>query len=161
MPSSPRLLSSLTLLLFTGCSEAGLLTSDRQPLFCDGSWRICGQTAGCLLDEQHYVEASFPGAQTLALELDGQADLELLLHVTELRAAGTSLQVQLRGPDCLEIAGDPALSERAEDLEDLDTLILPLPQVEEGDHLLEIYSDASFDAIIALEDEFEESTVQL
>jgi len=134
-------------LLLMGCTEPSVVTS-RLPALCAETLPACGVSAGCVLDPERYVTGQFPGARRVLLDADEPTAYRVWLRFTEMGSAGSELLLQLHSADCTvdPYAGrihwvDVDLFERA----GTDwTLILDGLEVDsEGEHLLEVYSDAT------------------
>ena len=157
MPTSLRLTSvSLTLLcasLGAGClgttSEASFIGT-REVDLCSGSYYMCfGEVAGCKLDENYYLEGSFPGERKFTIETrSGDWKIRVLLFLKDPRLSpGTETEVTWYEPGCKDeykyklskekIAGD--LFEQAgrdQVFEVEQNVTMP------GDHLITVWSDA-------------------
>ena len=120
---------------------------------CNEGYWICNTPAGCVLDHEHYVEGVFPGVRRVVVATEqADEDVRVRLYFSRMRAPGTELLVQLYESDCTL---DPERS-RAH-LLDVDvfdeagddrTLMFDLTARQPGEHLLEIYSDASADYLL-------------
>ncbi len=137
------------LVVLGGCqtSEAAFL-GDRLLTLCTATYYTCGVTAGCALDGDHYVRGSFPGARRVVVRTaEDEALLLVRLYLTSEIAPGTELLAQIYEPDCTL---DPQSSQ--EHWTDVDifaeagndhTLLIELEAPTAGEHLLELYSDAT------------------
>lgn len=141
-----------------GCAtgEASFV-GKRLPNLCSESYYTCAVTAGCLLDDQHYVRGTFPGARRVVVQSELEdANYRVRLYLSDMQAPGTELLLQFFEPDC-SLNGT---SGRVH-LEDVDlfaeagqdrTLIFDDLQVgEAGEHLVEIFSDASAEYLLIVE----------
>ena len=134
----------MMLSILLGCqSPQEEFASGRLQKFCEGSIPICSVHAACVVSNQDFLEAEFPGGQRFIVEAD---DLDrtavIRLYFNEMVFPGTEFQIKLYGPGCgtLETTHlvDVDLFERAGDDSTVEfTLPIDVP----GDHLLEIYSD--------------------
>ena len=123
---------------------------------CDEAYWVCNVPTGCVLDDDRYVEGRFPGDRRVVVETDAQdADVQVRLFFSTMQAPGTELLVQLHDANCTL---DPQLG-RAH-LKDVDifheagddrVLIFDLTTQRSGEHLLEIYSDASAEYLLVVE----------
>ncbi len=147
---------SLGLLSTTACITAeGAFVAGKLPALCDDAYYICNVTAGCLLDSDHYIEGVFPGTRRVVVETtEANAEMRVRMLLRQTEAPGTELLMQMYEPDCTL---DTILA-RAH-LEDVDlfeeagddrTLIFDLQVYNIGEHLFEVFSDASteYDLII-------------
>ena len=126
------------------------------PNLCAEAYAVCNVTAGCALDPGHYVSGTFPGARRVVVQHPEPVRYRVMLYLTETTSPGSELSIRLHEPDCSfdrEAAGvdlvDVDLIEEA----GLDrTLIFDELVVDEpGEHLLEVYSDATVDYAMAVE----------
>jgi hypothetical protein len=145
------------LLPLVGCqTPESAFVGDRLQDLCDGAYYICNVPAGCVLDEKHYVEGRFPGAQRVVLATDkSEVPVQVRIFFSAMEAPGTELLVQLYEPDCIidKQHGSDSI-ENADIFEkagDDATLIFDLKAQEEGEHLLEVYSDTSADFLLLYE----------
>lgn len=163
MPSlRPSVCSGLVALAWaamtSGC-QAGSETfvGDRLPMLCDGIYWTCNVSAACTIDEDHFLEGSFPGTHRFLVHTDELSSglLSLRLYFEEMRAPGTELLAQVYEPACLvdgELGRvhyeDVDLFDEAGDDRVLD---LELEVEERGEHLVEIYSDASASFLLTVD----------
>ncbi|MEM6927119.1 MAG: hypothetical protein AAF602_09335 [Myxococcota bacterium] len=149
--------SALLLLVAPGCREGfGSFVDGRLPNLCTEAYGICGVTAGCALDPQNYVTGTFPGARRVVVRHPEPTRYRVLLYLTETTSPGTEFSLRLHEPDC---TFDP--DEAGVELLDVDlieeagldrTLIFEDLAVEQaGEHLLEVFSDATVEYLMAVE----------
>ncbi|MEL6342220.1 MAG: hypothetical protein AAFV53_03755, partial [Myxococcota bacterium] len=134
--------------ILTGClSATDRFTEGRSAMLCEQSYYVCGVTAGCRLDTDHYLSGRFPGARRLLIETeDDDQELLLRLFLDEMVSPGTELVAQLYEPDCsldtskgrTLIVDTDLFQEAGEDR----TIELVVEAQSPGEHLLELYSDA-------------------
>lgn len=120
---------------------------------CDDAYWICNYAAGCVLDGHHYVEGSFPGTRRVVVVTEkDDVKVKVRLFLSTERSPGTEILVQMHEPNCTI---DP-IAARAQ-LVDVDifeeagddrTLTFELQAFEQGEHLLEIFSDASVEYLL-------------
>ncbi len=123
---------------------------------CDDAYYICNRPTGCVLDNEHYVEGIFPGERRVVIATEeSDVDLRVRLFLKTMQSPGTELWIQLYEPDCSvdthfgrEQLVDVDLFKEAGDDR---MLIFELKAAEEGEHLLEIYSDASTEYLLIVE----------
>ena len=150
------LLLTLTLLL-TGCLSApDRFVDGRSALLCDQAFPSCGRTAGCRLDDAHYLSGRFPGARRLLIDTpDDDAEVRLRLFFTEMEAPGTELLAQLYDPDCVvgpaEGQHHIADSDLFVEIGDDRALEIDLTGGVAGEQLLELYSDASVHYLLTVD----------
>lgn len=128
----------------------------RLPSLCDEAYWICNVTAGCILDNDHYIEGSFPGTHRVVVVADDvNAPLQARLFFTEMESPGTELLLQVSEPDCT-LNADVARAhlhdmDLFEEAGDDRTLIFDLTVLDAGEHLVEVYSDASVGFLMVVE----------
>ncbi len=128
----------------------------RLPSLCDEAYWICNVTAGCILDNDHYIEGSFPGTHRVGGGADDvNAPLQARLFFTEMESPGTELLLQVSEPDCT-LNADVARAhlhdmDLFEEAGDDRTLIFDLTVLDAGEHLVEVYSDASVGFLMVVE----------
>ncbi len=137
-----------------GCLTAEeSFTEGRLETLCAGALPVCNVRAGCVLDGGNFARGTFPGAQRYVVRTDRPDQrLSVRLLLSDERYPGTELLVQIYGPGCGETEQahlvDVDFFRRAGDDGILEfTLALP----EEGDHLLELFSDMSAGWVLAVE----------
>lgn len=125
-------------------------------MLCEHAYPVCDLTAGCVLDDAHYLSGSFPGTRRFLVELDEEGtELTLTLLARELIAPGSELLVRMYEPDCTVDTQDGQVHLQDVDLfEEVgdDRLIeLQLIGSDSGEHMLELYSDASFSYLLTID----------
>jgi hypothetical protein len=144
------LLASLSLL--AGClemtSEATFI-DDRQEDLCNGVFHQCkGQTAGCILDEKHYIAGTFPGERKFLVETtQGDWIVRVKLYLAERLSPGTETEVRWYEPGCTDeykyqlskhkLQGDLFEQAGRDQVFEVEQAV-----VEAGDHLISVWSDA-------------------
>ncbi|MEO0604192.1 MAG: hypothetical protein AAF211_22335 [Myxococcota bacterium] len=140
-----------------GCDQGwGSFVDGRLPNLCAEAYAVCGVTAGCALDAQHYVTGTFPGARRVVVSHPEPTRFRVMFYLTETTSPGTELSIQLHEPDC---SFDPEAA--GVELSDVDvieeagldrTLLFESLTVDvAGEHLLEVYSDATVAYLLAVE----------
>lgn len=130
---------------------------DRLPNLCSESYATCSVTAGCALDDAHYVEGTFPGARRVVVFSEAEdTTYRVRLYLPTTEAPGTELLVQLYEPDCTL----DTVAARAH-LQDVDLIAEAGPDrtlrfddlvvTQPGEHLLELYSDMSASYLLIVE----------
>jgi hypothetical protein len=149
-----HLIASVLLLpALGGClnatSEATFI-GGRDQMLCDGVWPVCkGKFAGCLFDQEHYLQGTFPGTRKFLVEtIPGDWVIMVKLFLEDRLAPGTETEVQWYEPGCADeyryqlsknlVAGN--LFEQAGRSQ---VFSVERAVVEAGDHLVEVYSDAT------------------
>jgi hypothetical protein len=142
-----------------GCITAeNAFLAGRLPLLCDQSYYTCNVTAGCRLDDDHYVKDSFPGTQRVILSTTtAQSSWQVRIFLTDLRAPGSELLIQLYEPTCTLDVNDARVYYEGDLFEEAGNdrmLVYDLTVFGVGEHLLEIYSDATtgYDLVVVRTD---------
>lgn len=165
---SPRivllLLASLTAGAGGGClpttSEAAFIAG-RSKKLCQGVYQTClGKRAGCTVDADSYVEGVFPGGQSVLVETaPGDWNIKVLLFLAPDgagRSPGFETEVNWYEPGCTDLyryqlsreIGAQDLFQRAgED----NIFFVEQTVIEPGDHLVEVYSDATTRYLLRVE----------
>lgn len=141
-------------LLSAGCglSAADNFTRGLTEERCEGTYPICSTTAGCVLGEQRYLQGSFPGTREVIVPAPEGSIITVRLFFTEQVAHGLDTRILLSETGCidtyewasegidifLEAGSDRTLEKRWEVYSD-------------GDHLLEVSSDAIADYVVHVE----------
>jgi len=144
---------AVVVLALTGClqmtSEA-TFTGDRTEDLCNGVFHQCkGQTAGCILDDAHFVRGTFPGERKLLVETtEGDWNIRILLFLAERLSPGTETEVRWYEPGCTDeykfqisknkLAGDLFEQAGRDQVFEVESAV-----IESGDHLVSIWSDAT------------------
>jgi hypothetical protein len=123
---------------------------------CDEAYGICNQPAGCILANYQYIEAAFPGTKRFVVRTENENVIfSLKLHFALVTYPGTELIAQASEPDCtlntlaaqVHLTGEDHASAAREGAE----LSIPLLAETPGEHLIELYSDASAEVIVSFE----------
>lgn len=148
---------AVAVLCLTSCkSPEDAFVGDRLLSLCDEAYWICDVPAGCVLEEDEYVEGVFPGVRRVVVVTEQEdVDLQVRLFFRKMEAPGTELLLQLYEPDCTV---NPDLGQAH--LVDVDlfkeagddrTLAFDLTALQIGEHLLEIYSDSSVEYLLLVD----------
>lgn len=158
MKRSIVLASTLALgVLLSGCLTAEEEFIDDHLLDqCNDSYPSCNQPTGCILDKDHYVEGVFPGVRRVVVvseEINTEFSVRIFLR-TE-KASGTELLVNLYETDCSINPDDGRVNlldvDIFDEAGDDRMLVFDLNVFQKGEHLLEIYSDASAEYLLIAE----------
>ncbi|MCP4606126.1 MAG: hypothetical protein GY847_37375 [Proteobacteria bacterium] len=123
---------------------------------CGDAYWICNVPSGCVLDDDHYSKKVFPDTHRVVIATEEpELEIRVRLFLSKMESPGTELLVQLYEPDCTQDINlarahltDIDLFEEAGDDR---MLIFDLMAMQEGEHLLEIYSDASAEFLLIVE----------
>jgi len=151
------LMSFMPFLLLAACLSAEEeFTQDRLLKICEENYQICMKPAGCELDEDHYAEGTFPGSRRVVVathEVDVEFRVRIFFKTTT--SPGTELLVQMYEANCTlntalakERIVDKDIFEESGDDRVLD---FKLKVQQEGEHLVEIYSDATAEYLLIVD----------
>jgi hypothetical protein len=144
------------LLWVQGClSGEEAFVDGRLHAYCDEAYWLCNKPAGCVLDSKHYIRGDFPGARRFVVVTEANdVTLEISIYIATMEAPGTELIVQAYEPGCT------LNTEKSQaHMEDVDifkkagddrVLQFDLFAQEAGEHLIEVYSDASADYLVVV-----------
>jgi hypothetical protein len=130
-------------------SEASFL-GGRAEMLCDLAYPVCkGKFAGCQLDENHYIKGTFPGQRKFLVEtVAGDWSIRVLFFLEDRLSPGTETEVRWSEPGCSDeyryqlskhkLAGDLFEQAGRDQVFGVEHAV-----VDYGDHLIEIYSDAT------------------
>ena len=120
---------------------------------CDEAYNICDMPAGCVLDKKHYIRSGFPGSKSFVATTEANdVTLDIKLYIATMEAPGTELFIRAYEPDCTL-----NIDKSQKHLEDVDIfkkagddriLQFELEAQQSGEHLIEIYSDATADYLV-------------
>jgi len=156
------LLASGSLLGCLPTTSEAAFVGGREEIRCEGVWPVCqGKYAGCQLDEAHFVGGTFPSSRKVLVETtDGDWMIKVLLFLDPdvgPRFPGTETEISWYEPGCsdqyrwqmsLDNATTGDLFERAgrDNVFEIERAV-----IEPGDHLIEIYSDATSRYLMRIE----------
>ena len=126
--------------LFTA---AGGFAGARDENICDSTIPVCNTTGGCVLDEDHYLKGEFPGTRRFVVRTHGEAKVKVRVYFDMPKSPGADTNIYVYESGCVErfafeTAGRDIFREAGPDQEfSWETKVY-----QEGDHLVEINSDA-------------------
>lgn len=128
-----------------GCGvQAGdfIKGADHDP--CQANIPVCQTTAGCAMNEATYLEGDFPGLQTFVVSTPADTDVEVRIFFDTRRHPGEDTEIRWYEPGCAnyyvwESQGIDLFSKAGSDRVFSQTRKVRM----DGDHLIEIYSDAT------------------
>lgn len=157
--SAQILCGLLTMILatsfFAGCSlssEDSFIQGARLDP-CDNAVPVCSYTAGCRLAEgDNYMQGVFPGYYNVIVPTAGEANISVLFYFRSQEAPGSDTEVIWNEPGCHDsynyyTEGIDLFRQVGSDR--LWTVSNRVYQ--EGDHMLEITSDASAEFLLKIE----------
>ncbi len=136
-----------------------MFLGSRVPVLCDDSYWVCNVLAGCVLDESHYVEGTFPGVRRVVVVTEEeQAGIVVRLFLETMTSPGTEFFIQLYDTDCTLDSEDGVVHWLDEDMFDVAggdrTLTFEFPVSGPGEHLLELYADANASYLMVVDPVF-------
>ncbi len=110
---------------------------------CEGTFPICQTTAGCVMGSTKYIEGAFPGTRQFVVPAPEEAVIRVQLFFKTQRAVGVDTEVLWHEPGCFDTY---RWSSEGRDIFEAAgaSRVLEVSQqvLLEGDHLVEVYSDA-------------------
>lgn len=142
MSKGPLLVCAL--LGLAACDQESFFTLGRDRTICEDSIpTACGQTARCVLDNDHYLDGKFPSGRRFIVRTKGETDLRFELYFDDRHAPGTSLRLELAEPNCNEKSTYDSASIDIFKAAGADGILaIPMHAIRPGDHLVELSSDA-------------------
>jgi len=143
-------LSSLTLLGACDFGSESAFTADSVYDSCNSTIPVCNTTAGCkLVEEDKHIDGVFPGFRQMIVPTAGEAIIRIQIYFRSQLSPGVDTEIvwyepacvdayryESQGVDLFEEAGGEAILLREERV------------FREGDHLIEIRSDATAEYIL-------------
>ncbi|MFH1810115.1 MAG: hypothetical protein ABIJ09_15315 [Pseudomonadota bacterium] len=146
---------SCVLGLLAACSlssEDGFIQGARKDP-CDNAIPVCSYTAGCrLVENENYIEAAFPGFLSFIVPTAGEAEISVIFYFRDQAAPGSDTEIIWYEPGCRDqyshyLPGIDLFRQVGNDR--LWTVVGTVYQ--EGDHMIEIRSDASAEFLLKIE----------
>lgn len=119
---------------------------------CDGTFPICQTTAGCTMGTGRYIEGRFPGTRSFIVPAPEEAVITVHIFFKTQMATGIDTEILWHEPGCFDTyqylsegrdifleAGDDKVFSRSQQV------------FLEGDHLVEIFSDAVADYVVKVD----------
>lgn len=132
-----------------GGGTPGNFTSGLDLDRCEDTFPVCTTTAGCVLTENDYIEGEFPGQRAIIVPAPAEAVIHIDIFFVEQRAAGVDTDIRWHEPGCFDTyrwtsGGQDIFLDAGRD-----RVLTRSQQVfQDGDHLVEIFSDAIADYFI-------------
>lgn len=120
---------------------------------CDNAIPVCSYTAGCRLTEgENYIEGKFPGYKSFIVPTAGEADISVIFYFRSQEAPGSDTEILWYEPGCRDqydhyLPGIDLFRQVGNDR--LWTVVGTVYQ--EGDHLVEVRSDAMAEWLLKVE----------
>jgi hypothetical protein len=102
----------------------------------------CGMIAHCVLDNDQYVEGTFPGMQTFVVRAPAPEMVTFSFEFTNRISAGTTLTLSSTEPDCSQTSTYMNKTDIFMQAGASGILTFPITMTEAGDHLIQFSSDA-------------------
>jgi hypothetical protein len=136
-----------------GCIDAtseAMFTGGRDVSLCDAVYPVCkGKFAGCTLDTAHYIQGTFPGTRKFLVETTpGDWVIKVQIFLENRLSPGTETEINWYEPGCAEeyryqLSKDKLAGDLFEQAGKSQVFVKERAVAEPGDHLVEIYSDAT------------------
>ena len=136
-------------LILSSCQTAkDAFIGDRLQNLCDEAYWICSRPSQCVLAEDEFTAGGFPGVRRVTIPIEEENEtIEIRFYFETMESPGTELEIALYDPDCLVNKNHGVIhvedTDIFEEAGDDRTLTYRLQSFRPGEHLLEIYSDAS------------------
>jgi hypothetical protein len=153
MPLRNLSLACSLLLVLGACpNPEEQFTSGRLLDGCDRTWPICTTTVGCIVGDSQYLEGRFPGTRRFAVRTEGQAEIAVALYLRTQNAVGTETRIEINEAGCGSKSTEP-IDGRAlfREFEAYGEVRRAARVFREGDHLIEVASDATADYLLKVE----------
>lgn len=140
------------LLLVAGCSfgSEGAFTGPRALDTCDLEIPICNTTAGCkLVEEDRFLEGVFPGQRAIIVPTAGEATIRVEVYWRSQLGPGADTEIIWHEPACVDAFRFESQGANIFDDSNAQGIFVKQQQVfREGEHLVEIRSDATAEYLI-------------
>ena len=144
-------------IFLTSCQTAEeAFVQDRLQEICDDTYWQCGLPTGCVLDRNHYADGAFPGVRRVVVETEeNDMDVQVRIFIGDALGGGTEMLVQLYEADCTldrnlgkaQLVDVDLIDEAGDDR----VLTFNLHVMQEGEHVLEVYSDMTAEILLIAE----------
>lgn len=119
---------------------------------CAESWPVCDAQVGCLLGNTSFTEGRFPGSARFGVVLREPSTVRLTVLLEDVRSEGTAAVLTFHEDGCrdrqrLEFDGRLFVGEA----ERLGTFSREVDLFGEGEHLIELSSDAQASYVLKVE----------
>ena len=152
-----RMLAVLLWPVLVSCQTAEEeFVQDRLQEMCDEAYWQCGLPTGCILDSKHYADGAFPGVRRVVIETEeNDMDVQVRIFIGDALGGGTEMLVQLYEADCSldrELGKEQMIDvDLIKEAGDDRVLTFNLHVMQEGEHVLEIYSDMTAEFLLIAE----------
>lgn len=156
LPLGPLCLLAACLGLGSACqSPSVIFTNGRLENRCQTPVAACGIQARCVLGDDEYLRGTFPGGvrflvRNAQTESEG-ARITLRVLFDNATSGGTEFFAQVNEVGCSDFTEEQVLEENVLDLAGDDLVLEYDFEVEQrGDHLIEVFSDATANYFLAV-----------
>lgn len=151
-----RAIRSITLVVAVatvgGCSfgSEGTFTGPRALDTCDLEIPVCNTTAGCkLVEEDRFLEGVFPGQRSVIVPTAGEATIRVEIFWRSQLGPGADTEIIWHEPACVDAFRFESQGANIFDDSNAQGIFIKQQQVfREGEHLVEIRSDATAEYLI-------------
>jgi hypothetical protein len=102
----------------------------------------CGGMGHCVLDDDQYLQGSFPGSQTFIVRTNNPETVTFQFTFQNRETPGTGLTLTSTEPDCSQQSSFVSQGDIFEQAGSSGILSFPIQMIEAGDHLVQFQSDA-------------------
>lgn len=102
----------------------------------------CGTIAHCILDNNEYLQGTFPGSQVFLIRVDAPKMITFSFEFTNRISAGTMLTLSSTEPGCSQTSTYMSMSDIFKQAGASGIITFPVTMTEPGDHLIQFNSDA-------------------
>ena len=141
------------LLLMLGCGvDEGDFIAGAESDPCQSNIPICQQTAGCNMNEATYLEGDFPGLRSFVVTTPADTDIEVRIFFKTRVHPGEDTEIRWYEPGCADYYSYESMGIDIFEKSGSDRVFAQSQQVRMGgDHLIEIYSDATSHYFVRVE----------
>ncbi len=143
--------SALMLLCACGVSEGDFI-ADADPDPCESNVSICQTSAGCIMGESKYLEGDFPGFRSFVVTTPADTGIKVKLFFKSLVHPGEDTEIIWYEPGCADSFTWESMGADIFSKAGADRVFSQEHEVRmAGDHLIEIYSDATTHYFVRVE----------
>lgn len=145
-------IAAMTLAAMSACTNGseGAFTGPRALDTCDLEIPICNTTAGCkLVEEDRYLEGVFPGQRAIIVPTAGEATIRVEIFWRTQLGPGADTEIIWHEPACVDAFRFESQGANIFDDSNAQGIFVKQQKVfREGEHLVEIRSDATAEYLI-------------
>ena len=129
-----------------GCGLGGNFSDGLDLERCEDTFPVCQTSAGCVLTENEYLEGRFPGQKQVIVSAPTESVIHVEVFFLEQTASGLDTEIRWNEPGCFETYRWTNDGRDVFQLAGSSRVLSQSRQVfEDGDHLIEVFSDAVAD----------------